>query len=113
MATLEDAVEGSTYVVQVTFKDEAGESMVPVGASWSLCDNTGSIVNSRSAVPITPASTVSIVLSGADLSFELNSMSQRVLTVTGTYDGAYGSNLPIAEEFTFGIRALEGVADAT
>lgn len=109
---MDDAVEGSTYVVNVTFKDEAGESMVPVGASWSLRDNTGTIVNSRSAVPLVPASTVSIILSGADLSFEPNSMSQRILTVTGTYDGTYGANLPIAEEFTFRIRALEGIADA-
>lgn len=109
---LEDAVEGSTYIVNVTFKDEAGESMVPVTAEWSLRDNTGAIVNSRTAVPITPASTASIVLSGADLAYESNSKSMRVLTVVGTYDGTYGANLPLAEEFSFGIRPLEGIVDA-
>ena len=110
--SLEDAVEGSTYVVNVTFKDEAGDSMVPISAEWSLRDNTGAIVNSRTAVPITPASTASIVLSGPDLAYEPNARSLRVLTVVGTYDGVYGHDLPLAEEFSFAIRPLEGVIDA-
>lgn len=109
---MEDAVEGSTYVVNVTFRDEAGESMVPVSAEWSLRDNYGNIVNSRSAQSIIVASTVSIVLSGADLAYEPNARSQRVLTVQGVYDGDYGNDLPIAEEFAFAIRPLVGVTDA-
>lgn len=109
---MDDATEGSTYVVNVTFRDESGETMVPVTAEWSLRDNYGNIVNSRSAVSIIPATTVSIVLSGADLSYEPNSRSMRTLTVTGTYDGDYGNDLPIAEEFTFNIKPLSGVTDA-
>lgn len=106
---MDDAVEGSTYIVQVTFKDEAGVSMIPTSAEWSLRDNYGGIVNGRIAVPIVVTSTVSIVLSGADLSYEPNSHSQLTLTISGVYDGSYGNNLPIAEEFTFGIRPLIGV----
>lgn len=109
MPTLDDAVEGSTYIVQVAFKDEVGDAMVPVSAEWSMRDNTGAIVNSRSAVPLTPATAMNIVLNGDDLSYEVNSQSMRVLTVTGIYDGDYGANLPIAEEYTFSIRSLEGV----
>lgn len=108
---MDDAVEGSTYVVNVTFKDEDGVSMVPATAMWSLRDNYGEIVNARNNVPMVVASTVSIVLSGADLAYEPNARSNRTLTVNGTYDGTYGTDLPIAEEFTFGIRPLVGVPD--
>jgi hypothetical protein len=112
MPTLDDAVEGSTYVVIVSFVDEAGSAMVPATALWSLRDNTGAVVNSRSNVALTPATAMSVVLSGSDLVYEPNSHSLRTLTVTGTYDGAYGNNLPIAEEYSFNVRPLVGIVDA-
>jgi hypothetical protein len=110
---MDDAVEGSTYVVQVTFKDEAGVTMVPADASWSLYDNYQQIVNSRADVTITPlASVVSIVLSGSDLSYEPNARSMRTLCVKAHYDGTYGSNLPLKQEFSFNIAPLVGVTDS-
>lgn len=110
---MDDAVEGSTYIVNVTFKDEAGVTMVPATASWSLRDNYNKVINSRSNVSISAlATTVSIVLSGDDLQYEPNSKTFRILTVKGTYDGAYGNDLPIAEEFTFNIKPLVGITDA-
>jgi hypothetical protein len=108
MSTLTEAVEGSTYVVTVTFRDEAGVTMVPSSAEWALRDNTGAIVNSRSGVALTPASSVSIVLGAADLIYEENSSSMRTLTVEAIYDGTYGNNLPLADEYTFSIRPLVG-----
>lgn len=104
-----EAVEGSTYVVVVTFRDEAGVSMVPVSAVWSLRNNYGTIINSRSDVAITPASTVSIILGAADLVYEENSSTMRTLTVEAVYDGTYGSNLSLVDEFAFNIRPIAGV----
>ena len=111
MATLLDpAVEKSTYIVAVSFKDEDGETMVPLTANWSLRDTMGAIVNSRDTVSITPATTVNIVLSGNDLSYEENSSHSRTLTVTGTYNSRFGAGLPFADEYTFEITSLVGVS---
>jgi hypothetical protein len=109
MATLTEAVEKSTYVVTVTFQDEAGSAMVPVSCQWSLRDNNGAIVNGRSAVSATAATAISIVLSGDDLVYEPNSQTVRILTVEAVYDGTYGSNLPLKEEFTIPVRNLAGI----
>ena len=108
-ALTDNAVEGSTYVVNVTFKDEAGTTMVPVSATWSLRDTTGTIVNSRSAVALTPATTVSVILAAADLDYEENSSTMRTLTVEAVYDGTYGSGLSLVSEFTFDIDPIVGV----
>ena len=111
-ALTEHAIEGSTYVMSTTFKDEAGTTVVPVSCSWSLRDNTGAIVNSRSAVAMTPATTITTILSSADLSYEPNARTLRTFTVTGVYNGVYGNGLPIANECTFEIDPLAGVTDA-
>jgi hypothetical protein len=108
-ALTSDAVEGSTYIVTVSFADETGATMIPVSATWSLRDNNQAIVNSRSNVSMTPATSVSIVLSGADLDYEANSSTLRILTVQAVYDGSYGSNLPLVDEYTFNIRPIVGV----
>lgn len=111
MPTLEDAVEGSTYILLLSFRNESDVVIVPNDAKWSMYDNTGAVVNARQDVALTPATVMSIVLSGDDLLYEKNSMSMRAVTVTGTYDGVYGTGLPIAEEFTFSIRPLVGIPD--
>ena len=109
MATLTEAVEKSTYVVTLSFTDEAGAAMVPSSCQWSLRDNSGGIVNSRSSVATVVATAISIVLSGEDLVYEKNSRGIRTLTVEAVYDGAYGSNLPLNEEFTIPIRQISGI----
>jgi hypothetical protein len=38
MTELDPAIQGSTYVAVITFKDEAGDDMTPVSAEWSLYD---------------------------------------------------------------------------
>jgi len=111
-ALVEHAIEGSTYVVTSQFKDEAGTTVVPISCSWSLRDNYKAIVNSRSAVALTPATTVTVILSGADLAYEPNARTMRTFTVTGVYNGVYGNNLPLAGECTFKIDPLVGVTDA-
>lgn len=106
---LDSAYEGSAYIMLVSLTDENGDAMVPVSAEWSLRDNDESIVNSRSSVALTPATSMTIVLGAADLVYEKNSSTFRTVTVEATYDGAYGNDLPLVREYTFDIIPMVGV----
>jgi len=103
------AKERSTYIVTVTFTDETGASMVPDTLQWSLRDNYGSIVNSRASVAASVATAVNIVLSGADLVYEENSLSHRVLVIEATYTSANGSGLPLKDQAGFDLNDIVGV----
>lgn len=60
--------EGSTYVVEVRFKDEEGNAAAPKSLSWWLSDTEGNPVNNREDIAVTsPASVMNIVLTGNDL----------------------------------------------
>lgn len=104
------AKERSTYIVTMTFTAEDGTtSMVPDTVKWSLRDNYGSIVNSRSAVSATAATVVTVVLSGADLVYEKNSLSLRTLIVEATYTSANGAGLPLNDQVSFEVSDITGV----
>lgn len=101
-----EAVEQSTFVVTVSFTDETGAPVTPnAGLAWTLTDRQGNVINSRSAVAITPGESVEIVLGGADLETG-ESDALRLLTVQGTYNSNAGTNLPLAEEVEFYVRGL-------
>lgn len=104
------AREKSTYGVTVRFYDDDGLATVPnAGLTWILTDARGNVVNSRSSVAITAASTINIVLSGADLAVSNPDDLLRVVTVQGTYNSTLGSNLPLKEEVGFYIDDLLAV----
>lgn len=109
MSTLTTAVEKSTYVVDLSFTDEDGTAVVPDTITWSIRDNAGNIVNSRDAVSATPASTVTIVLSGDDLAYDAYTKTARTLTIEATYTSTAGAGLPLKDEHTIPIRGLVGV----
>ena len=48
----EVALEGSTYVVTLSFADDQNDAVVPDSATWSLQDKTGAYVNGRQDVEI-------------------------------------------------------------
>lgn len=101
------ANEGSTFAVQVSFYDENGDAVAPDSGSitWTLTDEDATVVNSRSAVAATSATTITIVLSGNDLPVPGN--SQRLfLTVECTYTSSLGSNLPLREQIEFDVLNL-------
>lgn len=103
------AVERSTYVVTAAFTDELGVAVVPNAASltWTLTDLAGNVVNSRTAVAITSAATITIVLHGADLALGgLLQGSARVVTIQGLYNSSLGSNLELKEQVLFEIYDL-------
>jgi hypothetical protein len=102
------ANEKSTLIITVSFKDETKAAVTPnAGLTWTLTDQGGAIINSRSQVPITPASTVTIVLHGNDLICMDD--GQLVLTIEGTYDSSLGSRLEIKEQAMFRVADLVAV----
>jgi hypothetical protein len=102
------AVEQSTFAIVATFTDEAGAPMIPNALAWSLLNGEGTIINSRTAVSITPAASVTIVLSGADL--VASEGSTRVVLLEGSYDSDLGDDLPLRDTVTFEIANLIGVS---
>jgi hypothetical protein len=108
------AVERSTFVVTAAFTDETGAAVVPnSGLTWSLYKRVGAppvdtIVNSRNQVAIASASSVSIVLSGADLALTAGQTRARYVLIEGTYTSTLGT-LPIKDEVVFEIVDLVGV----
>ena len=78
------------------------------GLKWSLIDEqTGSEVNNRLDVAITPGISVVITLHGADLAILHNRLVEwRFLVIEGTYDGSLGSDLEIKDQLRFPIRNL-------
>jgi hypothetical protein len=102
--------ERSTGVVIAAFTDDAGTAVVPSSITWTLTDTFGTVVNSRSAVSVlTPAASVDIVLSGADLALPSNLHTTRVLTIEAVYTSSAGTDLPLKEEATITIVDLLNV----
>jgi len=105
----EEAFESSTYVISVSFYNENEEAITPKTFQWSLTETDGSIVNGRSDVAETPATTINIVLSGDDLAITDNAPTIRLVALEATYDSDLGIDLPLNEDYQFlinNIRAL-------
>lgn len=103
------AVEESTFVITASFTDEADNPVTPnAGLVWSLTDTEGNVINAREDIGLTEATSVDIVLQGADLALNTTKASvvERVLIVEGTYDSTVGNNLPLKEEARFFIDGL-------
>jgi hypothetical protein len=105
------AEENGTFIIGVTFQDESipPVAVVPTGATWTLSNWDGVVINNRLNVVITPlASTKYIVLSGADLALGAGEVWEalREFTVKWTYDsGSFGSNLPASTSRIFKVVA--------
>lgn len=111
ITTISDHVaEESTAVFSCAFKDEDGQAITPTSATWTLTDTSGTVINSRDAVTITPmATSVDVVLSRDDLAISSGfdgSAEERVLTVEAVYDSDIGSDLPVKAECHFFIDAM-------
>lgn len=104
-----EAVEGSTYVLTLTFSDETDGAVTPDTLEWSLYDEDGAVVNDRDGVTVTPALQTKIVLSGADLAAGNGALRQkRVLGIEGTYSSDLGNGLPLRDEVIFYVRETVG-----
>lgn len=115
MVTLtQHAQEGSSFAVVANFvqRYSSGAPDQPItpndGLAWSLFRENGTIVNNRESVPIGAASSVTIVLYGADLALLGGYPEKRFLVLEGTYDSLLGNNLPIRVEISFLVENLMG-----
>ena len=100
--------EESTAKVTVTFTDEDGASTTPTAVTWALTDAAGNVINSREDVAVTPAASVSFLLTGDDLAIGSNG-TQRVLLIEATYNSTLGSGVPLKSQATFRIQDLVAV----
>lgn len=92
----------STYIVLADFTDEDGAAVVPNSVTFSLTNAAGTIINSRDDVSVTPAASIAIVLSGADIDREDG--ADRIVTIEALYNSAtYGSDLPLNDQGKFTI----------
>ena len=102
------AIDKSTYVIIASFFDEDDNAVTPnSGLNWTLSKLDGTIINSRSAVSITPGTSITIVLSGSDLDYDDG--PERVLTIQGTYESDLGSELPFKDQVRFTVQDLIAV----
>jgi hypothetical protein len=112
--------EKGTGIIQVVFTDEDGTSVTPNAGTikWTLTDNpltgdTATVINSRTLVDITSASTINIVLEGDDLALQSGETNelfvQRVLSIQYQYDSVVQSNLDDKAEHIFKIENLKYV----
>ncbi len=105
-----NACEESTYGITVTFVDEDSVALEPDTLTWSLHTLAGTVVNSKTGVVLTPATSVTITLSGADLEVLTDDNRLRRVTVEGTYTSDLGSGIPLKAECEFRIGDLVGVS---
>ena len=104
------AVEKSTYIITASFKDAAGNAVIPDSIRWHLVDKLNHIMNNRTGVVVAvPAASTDIVLSGNDLALmpgETN-IGERTLIIEAVYDSTEGSDLPLTGEVNFIIDNLK------
>lgn len=106
------AVEQSTFAIVATFTDEADDALTPDSITWSLCNEAGKIINSlQDEAIVTPASAVTIVLSGNDLQIldENNNFEIRYLEISAVYDSDIGSDLPLKDSAQFKVLNLKSI----
>ncbi|KKN06567.1 hypothetical protein LCGC14_1075830 [marine sediment metagenome] len=122
-----NASEEGTYAIDdIQFLDSQDPPVAvtpEVGSvTWCLTDKNGTIINSREDVPITSASSMTIVLSGDDLAISGNAdkyvtrngviieQYQRHVLVQGLVDTVIGTetldNTPVTKEFIFYIENI-------
>jgi len=98
------AKERATFVVTLTFEDSDGNVVSPQTLAWTLTDHNGNVRNSRSNVSLTPASSVTVTMTGADLALDAAEYiaGKRWLTITGTWNSStYGYGLSIRDHVAF------------
>ncbi len=109
--------EKGSGIIQCVFTDEDGNSVTPNADTikWTLTNRpvhgtTPTIINSREQVAITSASTINIVLEGADLAMLAGEASdafvERVLLIEYQYNSTVQNNLDDKAQHIFRIENL-------
>jgi len=84
---------GGTGFVDITFRDEDDNLVVPNSATWTLTNENGRIINGRQAVAIAAlAEEITIVLFGDDLIG-----GRQIIHICGRYDSTEANDLPFRD----------------
>lgn len=103
------ALPNNTYIITATFEDEDGNPVTPnAGATWSMTDNSGNAINSRTDVAIVEDTSIDIVLTDADLAAQgAEDDGIRDVTIDGDYDSAAGAGLSLDKSVQFVIADVQ------
>ena len=106
-------VEEGTFIINAAYTDEDGNAVTPQTMAWTLTDIDGNVINSRSAVDLSPMATShNVVLKGDDLAIQdAADNGRRIVTFVGTYNSiTYGNGLGLNAECHFRIERLKNVS---
>lgn len=103
--------EKSTIKVTCAWKNAAGTAVTPDSATWTLTDEGGDTINSRSEISIAaPSTTNDVVLSGDDLALQSTTENgKRFFMAEAIYDSDEGNDLPLKDQLTFYVKDLLNV----
>lgn len=117
-SSTDTAPEKGTIGIEVSFVDEEDVALTPNTITWTLTNRphrglAPTVVNGREDVAVAvPSSTITVVLSGDDLTFLDDSgedeqvLVERVFTVEYAYDSTLGSDLPGKAQYIFALERL-------
>lgn len=111
----DEAIEKSTFGIQVDFTDENGDAVTPNPdtVEWTLTDDDGNVINKKEQVAVASAPSVTVTLKGDDLALSTSEQESvsvyRRFVIEAEYDGDLGSNLPLKDECRFILRNLKYV----
>lgn len=110
----DEALERSTYPIPYSFTDYDGGEVIPNSVLWTLTDGNGTVINGLEQESVTPAASITTVLSGDDLQILESEASEesvlRYFTVEAVYDSDLGDGLPLKGECAFRLRNLKYVS---
>jgi len=103
------AMEQSTYLITITYKDEDGNAVTPVTSTWTLTDTDGNVINEREDVAIASPSTAdTVTLSGSDLTV-IDGDRDLIFTAEGTYTSSTVTASAFKASVKFTVQALVAV----
>ena len=99
---------GNGAVIVFIAYDEDDTNVMCKTLTWTMVNENGAVINSRTAVVIAvPALTNNIVLDAADTLY--TDGRYRYITINGTYDSAtYGNDRPLVERILLEIESITG-----
>ena len=105
------AKEKGAYLIQTTFADFGGTSVVPTNFIYTVTDQSGAVINGLTAVSAaTIATTVSILVYGTSLSLTDSEDTIRIFTCNGLWDSSFGTSLTYTGEAQFIIDNLLNIS---
>ena len=103
------AMEQSTYLITITYKDEDGTAVTPDTSTWTLTDTDGNVINEKEDQAIaSPTTADTVTLSGSDLTVN-DGNRDLIFTAEGTYTSATVTAKPFKAAVKFTVQALVAV----